>query len=244
MDKYHEWMKSPFLQEMTGSEPLTLDEEIEMQQSWRDDPEKCTFIVLARELCSFKNDEDDVNYHDVLSSKKHLQDDPEFPKRNINAMIGDVNLFLSEIEEEEEEEDGQTHMESTKNKISSGDEHNKILHANKKNMQAELDIMIAEESFRKKGMGREAALLMMIYGSTNLGIQRFFVKINEDNTPSINLFENAFGFVQCNYAACFKQVELELKYESPEKLLEYLLTGISSKIDLSEWRCSLLKDDQ
>lgn len=113
-------------------------------------------------------------------------------------------------------------------------------------MQAELDIMIAEESFRRKGMGREAVLMMMIYGATNLGIQRFFVKINEDNTPSINLFENAFGFVQCNYAACFKQVELELKYESPEKLLEYLLndTFISIKIDLKEWRCSLLQDDQ
>jgi hypothetical protein len=30
-------MKSPYLQEMTASEPLTLEEEYEMQQSWHDD---------------------------------------------------------------------------------------------------------------------------------------------------------------------------------------------------------------
>lgn len=35
--RYHEWMKSPFLQEMTASEPLTLEEEYEMQQSWHQD---------------------------------------------------------------------------------------------------------------------------------------------------------------------------------------------------------------
>lgn len=37
--KYHEWMKSPFLQEMTASEPLTLEEEYEMQESWHQDQE-------------------------------------------------------------------------------------------------------------------------------------------------------------------------------------------------------------
>ncbi len=79
-DKYHEWMKSPFLQEMIGSEPLTFDGEIEIQQSWRDDPEKCTLIVFARDLCSFKDDEDDVNNYNVSSSKKNFKMIQSSPK--------------------------------------------------------------------------------------------------------------------------------------------------------------------
>ena len=35
--RYHRWMRSTELQELTASEPLTLQEEYAMQQSWRDD---------------------------------------------------------------------------------------------------------------------------------------------------------------------------------------------------------------
>lgn len=43
--KYHEWMKSPFLQEMTASEPLTLEEEYAMQKSWHEDEESKLYIL-------------------------------------------------------------------------------------------------------------------------------------------------------------------------------------------------------
>lgn len=72
--RYHEWMQSDFLRgiivlrctrvlpcsfhkecihdygdtEMTASEPLSLDQEYAMQQSWREDADKLTFIVHER----------------------------------------------------------------------------------------------------------------------------------------------------------------------------------------------------
>ncbi|XP_015109799.1 uncharacterized protein LOC107036373 [Diachasma alloeum] len=71
VEKYHEWMKSPELQHLTGSEPLTLEEEYEMQKSWGEDENKCTFIVLDAEIYSKTNDE-------------------------IVSMIGDTNLYFND----------------------------------------------------------------------------------------------------------------------------------------------------
>ncbi|XP_052818317.1 N-acetyltransferase 9-like protein [Mya arenaria] len=70
--KYHEWMKSEELQQLTASEPLTLEEEYSMQESWRNDDNKCTFIVL-----------DKKRYDHTEASE-------------IDSMVGDVNLFFND----------------------------------------------------------------------------------------------------------------------------------------------------
>jgi hypothetical protein len=65
--KYHEWMKSPFLQEMTASEPLTLEEEYEMQTSWHEDEESTNMIhdidLTAHSFCVYRID---VYYHQFI----------------------------------------------------------------------------------------------------------------------------------------------------------------------------------
>lgn len=190
MERYHEWMKDPKLLEATGSEPLSIDEEIQMQQSWRDDEDKCTFIVLSREDCDLTNDKQG--------------EDSEFVARNVNAMVGDVNLFLSV----EDDTDNEAELPEAKDSNKQG---------GFRHRQAEIDIMIAEQDYQKRGMGREASCLMMLYGAKILGIRRLFCKINEDNHASLGLFEK-LGFKQCDYAECFRQVELELKRRSQEEL--------------------------
>ncbi|KAL2744128.1 N-acetyltransferase 9-like protein [Vespula maculifrons] len=71
--RYHEWMKSPELQYLTASEPLTLAEEYEMQKDWLLDEKKCTFIILDKSIFESTGDE-------------------------IAAMIGDTNLFFNDME--------------------------------------------------------------------------------------------------------------------------------------------------
>ncbi|GIL81992.1 hypothetical protein Vretimale_1554 [Volvox reticuliferus] len=86
--RYHEWMRDPHLQQTTASEPLTMDEEYEMQRSWAEDEDKLTFIVLDRSL------------PDTSGTGSHG-----------GAMAGDVNLFFTLGGEEEEAAGGRQSAE-------------------------------------------------------------------------------------------------------------------------------------
>ncbi|GBE78730.1 N-acetyltransferase 9-like protein [Sparassis crispa] len=76
-------MTSAELRAQTASEPLTLDEEYEMQRKWQLDEDKLTFIILSGEA---------LNPAAQLTSEILTK----------LPMIGDVNLFLKGLPHEEE----------------------------------------------------------------------------------------------------------------------------------------------
>lgn len=156
--KYHEWMSNAALRDLTASEELTLSEEYEMQCSWRQDEDKLTFIVLCAETYAKTNDE-------------------------IEAMVGDTNLFLRTDENDQTEGISQQ-------------------------IVAEAEIMIASPEARGKGYGREAMLLMLKYAQEHIPITKFEAKIDMDNAISLRLFES-FQFNEVRRVEVFHEVTLE-----------------------------------
>ncbi|XP_071319167.1 alpha/beta-tubulin-N-acetyltransferase 9 [Trachinotus anak] len=150
--RYHEWMKSPELQQLTASEPLTLEQEYDMQRSWREDNDKCTFIILDKQRWA----------------------DPSVEEEQ--CMVGDVNIFLTDPTDPS---------------------------------LAELEIMIAEPSYRGRGIGKEVTLMMMSYGVAKLGVRKFQAKIGLDNEISIGMFKK-LHFQEVSVCKVFKEVTLEM----------------------------------
>ena len=85
--RYNLWMSDPTLLLLTGSEPLTLEEEEEMCEAWRRDDTKRTFIILSQ-------DGDATDPSEGVEGGGVVYD-VEWVKRRLDKMVGDVNLFLS-----------------------------------------------------------------------------------------------------------------------------------------------------
>lgn len=103
-------------------------------------------------------------------------------------MIGDVNLFLSASYESDEEESGKDAPS---------------------HLRAELELMIAMSSSRRKGFGIEALQIFISYASEKLPLppSSFFAKIGTSNEGSIQLFER-LGFKKGKISIVFEEVEM------------------------------------
>lgn len=211
-------MTSPSLRSATASEPLTLDEEYAMQRSWRNDADKLTFIIClplpdAEGVMSIKADEFDGE----------------------ERMVGDVNLFLFTNDEDV--------SEYASPSVSTG-------------LVGELELMIALPSLRRKGYGRAALSTFVAYILRNWteiareyasfireqaekaengdvpNLDYLRVKINEQNTGSIALFQilgfepqnegraNYFGEVELRWYSVQENVTVFGAHQKP-RMLEY-----------------------
>ncbi|KAL2585663.1 hypothetical protein AAZV13_13G009900 [Glycine max] len=104
--KYHEWMKDPSLLQATGSEPLTLQQEYTMQLSWSQDPNSSVFsptqtlsiycnttIMIYGRSVFFAEETFIVLDKDlVVGDFSHGEPHPE-------AMVGDVNIFMNDLDD-------------------------------------------------------------------------------------------------------------------------------------------------
>ncbi|KIY72599.1 hypothetical protein CYLTODRAFT_434685 [Cylindrobasidium torrendii FP15055 ss-10] len=182
--KYHEWMQGEELRELTASEPLSLEEEYEMQRKWRVDPDKLTFIILAR------------SKHDGLPSGQQSVP-PSDPRLAHLTMVGDVNVFLNGNIDEPDDE-----------------------------FTAELEIMIAEPTYRRGGFAIESLQLMCRYVTGNefpadgptlaeclpstVRPTTLVARIGDTNTPSIRLFEK-LGLTIVKNVKVFEEVEMRVR---------------------------------
>jgi RimJ/RimL family protein N-acetyltransferase len=157
---------------------LNLQEEHDNQCSWREDNDKLTFIICFKDSAASSVSE---NATDPNLEASYARRQPEDDK---DLMMGDINLFLKEIESESETG-------------SAGD------------VTGEINLMIAEPSARGKGHGIEAlkTFLWYIVEYRSKILEEFAqekhfrvhnlvsleAKIGKNNAPSIKLFEK-LGF--------------------------------------------------
>lgn len=193
--QYHAWMQDPDLQTATASEPLSLEEEYAMQQSWRTDRDKLTFIICLplpkrNDIDFVKAGEDDVDERTIGDINLFLfEEDDASPKANSivsnSAVVGEIELMIAHKDLQRQGYGRAALLTFLQ-----------FVHSNWS--------QIAEE-YAVKTEGQELSLPDLAY---------LRVKINQNNQRSIALFESV-GFRMVdedpNY---FGEVELRWKGDS------------------------------
>ena len=191
--RYNKWMQDPSILSLTGSEPLSLEEEYDMCRQWKEDNEKITYILLSPSVDEGA-DAQSANA-EAADAKSPTTTDGSSKTRQwvvdrLDRLVGDANLFLSVCEE-------------------LGDNGELVSSV----FEAELEVMVAEPSARRGGIATQACRIL-IGEAFGLGVERVFVKIKDGNDGSRKLFEK-LGFALVRYVECFGETEMELKAPLP-----------------------------
>ncbi|SPN98988.1 related to N-acetyltransferase [Cephalotrichum gorgonifer] len=208
--RYHTWMKDPEIQELTASEPLSLDEEYENQVEWRQSGDKLTFILcLPRPQTLASDGAPGVDSAESGGGAVRAGvDDAE------DRMVGDINLFIYPDQEEED---------SDRSPDDGG----------VRRVFGEVDVMVASSEHRRKGLGKAAVKTLLGFMRRNLSailseyalssaqaegggdgrgqgpveLTRLVVKIKDKNEASKILF-GGLGFVPNGGVNYFGEVEM------------------------------------
>jgi hypothetical protein len=245
------------IQQATASDPLSLEEEYAMQRTWRDDGDKLTFIVCRPFQPGLPKAEPESGPHrDSETLNKHgitVGGVPATVDAELGAMIGDVNLFISTLDDDVDEDSTQVDRPQTTGASTAP------------SIVGELELMIAERTQQGKGHGKAALLTFLDFvmcheqaileefqrgfetngetkpfpthagtasGSAStpseLKFDHFCVKIGETNVRSLALFEG-LGFIKTSQQpSYFGEFELQLDREHVERLTRKLLTAAST----------------
>jgi RimJ/RimL family protein N-acetyltransferase len=195
-------MQDPDLQEATASEPLTLPEEYGMQQSWRTDNDKLTFIVCLPRSSS----------NEVSEVHDGVDDSPE-------RMIGDINLFLFEPEDDGDDDEDEPNSSTEPSNAVVGEIELMIA---RKDLHRQGYGRAALLSFVGYILDSWAQIGAEYNKSGSNGVPKSLdylrVKINQSNARSIALFES-IGFEQTAAGANYFG-EIELRWRPDRSALE------------------------
>lgn len=202
---YHDWMEDEAVRAATASDRLTLEEEYENQESWRAAADKLTFILcqpVVNDVSGSRASDSEDKDKDIVGG---VDDAPE-------RMAGDINLFLTPFEEEDDE--GEANVQDASSSLL---------------FSGEVDVMIARTEHRRQGFGRAAVTAFLHYilqsqrdailaeaaeavdtpfaPSSLPQLKQLVVKIQATNAASIGLFKS-LGFKQKGDVNYFGEVEL------------------------------------
>ncbi|KYR02219.1 N-acetyltransferase 9 [Tieghemostelium lacteum] len=186
----------------------------------------CNTVIIGKKLILVPYKKQHVEkYHGWMSSEEireqtaseELSIEEEYEnqqswyedEKKCTFIILDRDLLSSVVDDNGNDRGGQWHS-NTQDVISMCGDVNIFFNDFEEEGTGELEIMIAEQNSRRKGIAKEALHLMMKYAIDNFTfLKQFIVKISENNSASIQLFKN-LGFEQVGHVNVFKEINLIL----------------------------------